>query len=231
MGLIFLALVHLRECNMHEFFQHEIQFFIFCLTTLFTLINPIGISPILIIMTERFSKKEKINIAKKGSLTAFITLILFSLLGSVIFNFFGITIEAFQIMGGILFFRNGLRMLDSKIGRSRTTPAEQEESEESDDIAVSPIGIPLIAGPGAITAAMLLSSQTPQLYSYFTLIFSIFFVLSLVYLILRNGDMILKLLGTTGIRIIQRLMGLILMVIAVQFVINGVISIYNPLMG
>ena len=231
MGLIFLALVHLRECNMHEFFQHEIQFFIFCLTTLFTLINPIGISPILIIMTERFSKKEKINIAQKGSLTAFITLILFSLLGSVIFNFFGITIEAFQIMGGILFFRNGLRMLDSKIGRSRTTPAEQEESEESDDIAVSPIGIPLIAGPGAITAAMLLSSQTPQLYSYFTLIFSIFFVLSLVYLILRNGDLILKLLGTTGIRIIQRLMGLILMVIAVQFVINGVISIYNPLMG
>ena len=229
MGLIFLGLVRLRECEMYEFLQHEIQFFIFCLTTLFTLINPIGISPILIIMTERFPKKEKINIAKKGSLTAFITLILFSLVGSVIFNFFGITIEAFQIMGGILFFRNGLRMLDSKIGRSRTTPAEQEESEESDDIAVSPIGIPLIAGPGAITAAMLLSSQTPQIYSYFTLIFSIFFVLSLVYLILRNGDVILKLLGTTGIRIIQRLMGLILMVIAVQFVINGVISIYKPL--
>ena len=229
MGLIFLALVHQRECEMYEFLHHEIQFFIFCLTTLFTLINPIGISPILIIMTERFPKKEKINIAKKGSLTAFITLILFSLLGSVIFNFFGITIEAFQIMGGILFFRNGLRMLDSKIGRSRTTPAEQEESEESDDIAISPIGIPLIAGPGAITAAMLLSSQTPQIYSYFTLIFSIFFVLSLVYLILRNGDVILKLLGTTGIRIIQRLMGLILMVIAVQFIINGVISIYKPL--
>lgn len=214
---------------MYDFLQHEIQFFIFCLTTLFTLINPIGISPILIIMTERFPQKEKINIARKGSLTAFITLILFSILGSVIFNFFGITIEAFQIMGGILFFRNGLRMLDSKIGRSRTTPAEQEESEESDDIAVSPIGIPLIAGPGAITAAMLLSSQTPHIYSYFTLIFSIFFVLSLVYLILRNGDVLLKLLGTTGIRIIQRLMGLILMVIAVQFIINGVISVYKPL--
>ena len=105
-------------------------------------------------------------------------------------------------MGGILFFRNGLRMLDSKVERSRTTPAEQEESEESDDIAVSPIGIPLITGPGAITAAMLLSSQTPQIYSYFTLIFSILFVLSLVYLILRNGNVILKLLGTNGIRII-----------------------------
>ena len=114
---------------MYEIIQHEVNFFIFCLTTLFTLINPIGISPILIIMTERFPKPEKIEIAKKGSLTAFITLILFSLLGSVIFNFFGITLEAFQIMGGILFFRNGMRMLDSKIGRSRTTPAKQEESE------------------------------------------------------------------------------------------------------
>ena len=229
MDSISLEFILLSECKMIEFIQHEIQFFIFCLTTLFTLINPIGIAPILIIMTERFPNQEKNNIARKGSLTALTTLIIFSLLGSVIFNFFGITIEAFQIMGGILFFRNGLRMLDSKIGRSRTTPAEQEESEESDDIAVSPIGIPLIAGPGAITAAMLLSSQTPQIYSYFTLIFSIFVVLSLVYIILRNGDILLKLLGTTGVRIIQRLMGLILMVIAVQFVINGLVSVLKPL--
>ena len=210
---------------MVEFVQNEFQFFIFCLTTLFTLINPIGIAPILIIMTERFNAKEKNNIAKIGSLTALITLTLFSLLGSVIFNFFGITIEAFQIMGGILFFRNGLRMLDAKIGRSRTTPAEQEESLDSDDIAISPIGIPLIAGPGAITATMLLSSETPQIYSHLTLILSIITVLSFVYVILKNGDFLLKFLGTTGIRIIQRLMGLILMVIAVQFVINGLTSL------
>ena len=118
-------------------------------------------------------------------------------------------------------------MLDSKIGRSRTTLAEQEESEESDEIAVSPIGILVITDPGAITAAMLLSSQRPRFYSYFTLIFSIFFVLSLVYIILRNGELILELLGTAEISIIQRLMGLILMVIEVQFVNNGGISVYN----
>lgn len=217
---------------MISFIQSEIQFFIFCLTTFFTLINPIGIAPILIVMTDRFPKNSKISIAKKGTLTAFFTLILFSILGSMIFSFFGITIEAFQIMGGILFFRNGMRMLDSKIGRSRTTPAEQEESLESDDIAFSPIGIPLIAGPGAITATMLLSSQTPKIYSYLTLFMSIFIVLFVVYIILRNGDYLLNVLGTTGMRIIQRLMGLILMVIAVQFVINGIIStlkiIINP---
>ena len=215
---------------MIEFIHFEFEFFILCLTTLFTLINPIGIAPILIVMTERFSKKERINIAWIGSITAFLTLVVFSIVGSVIFNIFGITIEAFQIMGGIIFFRNGLRMLEAKVGRSRTTPAEQEESQESNEIAISPIGIPLIAGPGAITASMLLSSQAPQLYSYGTLVFSIFLVLMVVYLILRNGNLIITVLGTTGMRVIQRLMGLILLVIAVQFVINGVLSVITPLL-
>ena len=218
-----------NELTMADLFQSETQFFILCLTTLFTLINPIGITPLLVVMTERFSNEERINIAKKGSLTAFITLILFAILGSFIFKFFGITIEAFQIMGGILFFRNGLKMLDAKVGRSRTTPAEQEESQESDDIAISPIGIPLIAGPGAITATMLLSSQTPQIYSYATIGLSIMIVLSFVYIILRNGDVLISVLGTSIMRIIQRLMGLILLVIAVQFIINGIVSIITPL--
>lgn len=214
---------------MIDFIQSETQFFIFCLTTLFTLINPIGIAPLLVVMTERFTKNERIKIAKKGSGTALITLLLFAILGSLIFSFFGITIEAFQIMGGILFFRNGLRMLDAKVGRSRTTPAEQEESQESDDIAISPIGIPLIAGPGAITATMLLSSQTPHIHSYLTLGLSILIVLAFVYIILRNGDFLMKVLGTSVMRIIQRLMGLILLVIAVQFVINGTVSVIKPL--
>ena len=215
---------------MIDFIQSETQFFILCLTTLFTLINPIGIAPLLMVMTERFSKDERVKIAKKGSATALITLLLFAILGSLIFSFFGITLEAFQIMGGILFFRNGLRMLDAKVGRSRTTPAEQEESQESDDIAISPIGIPLIAGPGAITATMLLSSQTPQIYSYLTLGLSIMIVLTFVYVILRNGNTLIRVLGTSIMRIIQRLMGLILLVIAVQFVINGTISVIKPLL-
>ena len=215
---------------MIDFIQSETQFFILCLTTLFTLINPIGIAPLLMVMTERFSKDERVKIAKKGSATALITLLLFAILGSLIFSFFGITLEAFQIMEGILFFRNGLRMLDAKVGRSRTIPAEQEELQESDDIAISPIGIPLIAGPGAITATMLLSSQTPQIYSYLTLGLSITIVLTFVYVILRNGDVLMRVLGTSIMRIIQRLMGLILLVIAVQFVINGTISVIKPLL-
>ncbi|MFQ6604754.1 MAG: MarC family protein [Fidelibacterota bacterium] len=206
---------------MLNFIQTELEFFILCLTTFFTLINPLGISPLLIVMTERFSRDQRRDIALKGTITAMMTLIVFSFMGSLIFNFFGITVEAFQIMGGILFFRSGLRMLEAQVGRTRTTPMEQEESQSHDDIAISPIGIPLIAGPGAITAAMLLSSQTPAIYSYFSLIAAILVVLSIVYLILRNGDRIMKAIGFSGMRIIQRIMGLMLLVIAVQFVING----------
>ena len=215
---------------MIDFIHSELEFFLLCITTLFTLINPLGISPILLFMTERFSPEQKKVIAWKGSLTAGMTLFIFAVLGSLIFNFFGITIEAFQIMGGIIFFRSGLRMLEAKVGRSRTTQIEQDESENHDDIAISPIGIPLIAGPGAITASMLLSSQTPQFYSYGTLIFSIILVLSIVYLILRNGDLIIKRMGYTGMRIVQRIMGLILMVIAVQFEINGIGTVLKQLL-
>jgi len=122
-------------------------------------------------------------------------------------------------------------MLEAKVGRSRTTPQEETESQESDDIAISPIGIPLIAGPGAITATMLLSSKVPNVHSYISIGLAILLVLSVVYLILRNGDLIINALGVKGMRVIQRLMGLILMVIAVQFVINGVSTVLQPLLA
>ena len=121
-------------------------------------------------------------------------------------------------------------MMDAKVGRSRTTPLEETESQESDDIAISPIGIPLIAGPGAITATMLLSSKVPNVHSYISIGLAILLVLSMVYLILRNGDLMIKALGVKGMRVIQRLMGLILMVIAVQFVINGVTTVIQQIL-
>jgi multiple antibiotic resistance protein len=180
-------------------------------------------------MTERFSKKEKVKIAKKGIATGTITLLVFTLLGSIIFNLYGITLEAFQIMGGILFFRSGLRMLEAQVGRSRSTDTEIEEFKESDEIAISPIGIPLIAGPGAITGVMLLSGKAPSTISLGTLLLAVLITMIIFYFILRAGDQVGKKIGVTGMRVIQRIMGLILMVIAVQFVINGVETIITRL--
>ncbi len=139
--------------------------------------------------------------------------------------------DAFRITGGIIFFRNGLRMLEAKISRGRSTPKETEESLESNEIAVSPIGIPIIAGPGAITASMILSGEAHNFLEYGILIFSILFTLMLTFYIFRGADRLSVKLGTTGLRIIQRIMGILLMVIAVQFVINGITPVLETILG
>ena len=133
----------------------ELQYLLFCLSTLFTVVNPLGITPIFAAMTERFSNADQIRIARKGIITGSTVLIIFTLLGSFIFRFYGITVEAFQIMGGIIFFRSGLRMLDAQVGRSRTTQSERDEFKDGEELAISPIGVPLITGPGAITGVVI----------------------------------------------------------------------------
>ncbi|MDP6339855.1 MAG: NAAT family transporter [Candidatus Marinimicrobia bacterium] len=214
---------------MPSFIDTELQFLLLCLSTLFTLVNPLGITPIFVVMTERFSKEDRLRIARKGIMTGTITLVIFTFLGSIIFKLYGITIEAFQIMGGILFFRSGLRMLEAQVGRTRTTTSEREEFKESDEIAISPIGVPLITGPGAITGVMLLSGKTPMTYSIITLLIAVLITMTAFYFILRAGGGLGEKIGLTGMRVIQRIMGLILMVIAVQFIINGVETIINRL--
>ena len=209
-------------------FNH-IDYFLLTISTLFTLINPIGIAPIFLTLTERFSENEQKSIAKKGVLTGLIVLLTFAYLGSYIFAFYSISIDAFRIMGGIIFFRSGLKMLESIIPRTRTTPAETEESLEHDDIAISPIGIPIVTGPGAITAVMVLAADTNGFQKQILLFFSIAIVLMLTLGIFLTAPKIFKKLGKSGSRLIQRLMGMILMVIAIQFIIDGigvVIQIY-----
>ena len=203
----------------------SLEYLFICLSTLISLINPLGMAPLFLILTERFEPNDRISIAKKGTLTATLILIIFALVGTYIFKFYSLTIEAFRIMGGIIFFRTGLRMLDAKISRGRSTPKDTEESMESDDIAVSPIGIPVIAGPGAITASMILSGEAQNVMDYGILIFTIMFTMILTFFVFRGANKLSARFGTIGLRIIQRIMGILLMVIAVQFVINGVTAV------
>ena len=205
----------------------ELQYLLFCLSTLFTVVNPLGITPIFAAMTERFSNADQIRIARKGIITGSTVLVIFTLLGSFIFRFYGITVEAFQIMGGIIFFRSGLRMLDALVGRSRTTQSERDEFKDSDELAISPIGVPLITGPGAITGVVILSGKGSSDFSIITLLLAVIITMTLFYWILRAGNVLAKRIGITGMRVIERMMGLILMVIAVQFIINGLETIID----
>tara|TARA_B100001758_G_C18246052_1_gene523202 strand:- start:223 stop:618 length:396 start_codon:yes stop_codon:yes gene_type:complete len=121
--------------------------------------------------------------------------------------------------------RIGLDMVESKISRTKSTPKEEKEAESKDEIAYSPLGVPLIAGPGAITSVMILSNQVNSLNEKLLFILSIVICMILTYMALIMGNSLSTKIGTTGIRIIQRLMGIILMVIAIQFIIDGLTPI------
>tara|TARA_Y100001960_G_scaffold288505_1_gene327616 strand:- start:33 stop:665 length:633 start_codon:yes stop_codon:yes gene_type:complete len=200
----------------------NISFFILSFSSLFTLVNPIGITPILLGLTENIDDKEYTRVVKRGITIAYIILFTFSMMGSLIFDFYGITINAFMIAGGILFFKSSMDMIEAKVPRSSSTPMETKEAEKKDDISITPIGMPLIAGPGAITSVMLLSSQALNITEKLILHFNIIITLTFTFIILILGKKISKKIGTTGIRIIQRIMGLILLVISIQFIINGI---------
>ena len=166
--------------------------------------------------------KERQTIALKGVLTALVVLIIFTFLGRLVFSFFSITVSGFKIAGGILFFRTGIHMLEARVSRTRSTPKEETEAETKAEIAYTPIGIPLIAGPGAITSVMILSSEAGSWEFKLVLFIVIILILSLTFIIFQAADYLSQRFGTTGLRITQRIMGLILMVIAVEFVISGI---------
>ena len=202
-----------------------IKFFIISFTSLFALVNPIGFSPMFISLVDNMNAQEKKQIAAKGVFTAGLTLTIFLFIGELIFQFFGITIEAFKIAGGILFMRSSFNLIEVKKSRTRTTPAEEQNTLNKDDIAYTPIGIPLIAGPGAITSIMVLSTSNPNIAYKICLFLVILLTMLITLLILRMSSKITQKIGTSGLRIIQRMMGIILLTISVQFIIDGIKSI------
>ena len=197
------------------------DFLILSIISIITLINPVGIIPTYLNIIENFDQKDQKEITFKANIVAFILLVIFAIMGTFIFNFFNLTIYAFKIVGGILFLRIGLNMVESKISRTKSTPQEEKEALNKDDITYTPLGIPLIAGPGAITSVMILSESVVTLPEKILFVLAIAICIIITYIILTASKKMSKMIGTTGIRIIQRVMGIILMAIAVQLILNG----------
>jgi multiple antibiotic resistance protein len=188
-------------------------------TSFFTLMNPIGTMPVFLTMTADLSKRERKSTAVKAVMTAAFILILFAFLGRYLFNFFGISVAGLKVVGGILFFFIGYDMLNARISRIKMT--EKEAEEYADDIAITPLGIPMIAGPGAITNAIVLMGEATDYTSKALVIFSIILVLVVVLLVFLGATGITKFIGDKGNKIMMKLMGLIVMVIAVEFFFSG----------
>ena len=195
------------------------SFALLCFTSFFTLTNPIGAMPIFMTMTMDLSDGERKKVALKAPIVSIIILLVFAISGDFLFRFFGISINSLQMVGGIIFLFMGMDMLQARL--SRTKVAESEVKSYVNDISVTPLAIPLLCGPGTITNAIVLWNQATTWEMKTIMLLIIILVMTIVYIMLRGSSKILKLMGETGTNVMMRLMGLIVMVIAVEFFFHG----------
>jgi len=203
-----------------------LNLFLTSFISLLAIMNPFGNTPLFLTLAGAKPEKEKQRIALRASATSILILLAFIFLGKQILAFFRITIPAFQIAGGILIFIIGLTMLHAFRLWVKSTPGEEQDWSEKQDVAIIPLGIPILTGPGAITTAMVLALQnaaigTAALELKIIVSLAALAVSVITYIVFRESAYLMRLLGNTGINILTRLMGLLITVMAVQFVING----------
>jgi multiple antibiotic resistance protein len=205
-----------------------LSFALLAFTSFFTLINPLGTMPIFMTMTADLDAAHRTRTARKASIVAFFTIVIFAFTGQLLFKFFGISVNSFRMVGGVIFFLMGMDMLQARLGKVKVK--DSEVHTYVDDISITPLAIPMICGPGALTNAIILmeDAQTPGLKV--ALIASVVLVMVITYLILYSSSKIIKLLGQTGINVMMRLMGLIVMVIAVEFFFSGLKPILQDIL-
>lgn len=206
-----------------------LTFGILCFTTFFTIINPLGVMPIFMTMTKELDKKDRNQTAKKAILASFITLVIFAFSGQVLFNFFGISVNSFRVVGGIIFFLMGMDMLQARLGTVKVKP--EEIKTYVSDISITPLAIPMITGPGAITNAIVLMEDAGSIEFKLVLLLTILVVFAITLAILLSASKIIKMLGTTGNNVMMRLMGLIIMVIAIEFFLSGFKPIFQDIIA
>lgn len=193
--------------------------FITAFVTLFLVIDPIGLSPMFIALTQGMENKQRRIIAMRASLIGLFILIVFALAGDKLLSFIGIGFPAFRIAGGILLFLTAVEMLFSKRSSRREKNAEQDDSN---DPSVFPLATPLIAGPGAITTIILLVTNGNNSWGdSFIVIAAMTTNISILFFFFFFSNVLERLLGKTGINVITRLLGMLLAALAIQFIIDG----------
>jgi multiple antibiotic resistance protein len=209
-----------EAARIHTFFSSLSQFSFVAFSSIFFLVDPFAAVPPFLAMTNRAEPAARRRMAARASWTCFIVLSLFALSGSFIFKMFGITLAAFEIAGGLILLLVGLDMLQARRSTQEDV-GETEEGTHKEDIGITPLGIPLLAGPGAISTVMVLMGASPTWRHAIPIFIAIAVTAFASFVILASADRVRKRMGETGIRIMMRIMGLMLTAIAVQFVING----------
>lgn len=196
-----------------------LPFALLCFTSFFTLTNPLGTIPVFLTMTNGMNDHERKAIVRRATIVSFITLMVFTFSGQFLFKFFGISSNGFRIAGGFIIFKIGFDMLQARYSNAKLK--EEEVKTYADDISITPLAIPMLCGPGAIANAIMLMDDASTLSLKGTLIGIIALVYFITFLILQASTRLVRILGETGNNVMMRLMGLILMVIAVECFVSG----------
>ena len=210
-----------------------LPFALLCFTSFFTLTNPLGTMPVFLTMTNGMNDHERKAIVRRATIVSFITLMVFTFSGQFLFKFFGISSNGFRIAGGFIIFKIGFDMLQARYSNAKLK--EEEVKTYADDISITPLAIPMLCGPGAIANAIMLMDDASTFTLKGTLIGIIALVYFITFLILQASTRLVRILGETGNNVMMRLMGLILMVIAVECFVSGLkpllIDILREAMG
>lgn len=191
--------------------------------TLFVVIDPIGLTPLFVALTQGADNAHRRSVALRASTIGFGVLLLFALFGEAVLGFIGISMSAFRIAGGILLLLTALDMLFE-----RRTKRREDKVTDLPDPSVFPLATPLIAGPGAIASIILLMGQAEGLTGSLTIIGVMAVVVACVFILFIAGSVLEKLIGQTGINVVTRLLGMLLAALAVQFIIDGLVSVAWP---
>jgi multiple antibiotic resistance protein len=199
-----------------------VEYTVFAFSSLFVIIDPIATVPAFIAMTPQDTPPAKLRMAKIACLVAGGVLMLFAVAGKWIFKVLGITMPAFQIAGGVLLLRIALDMLYARRSEARQTDEEVAAGAAKDDIAISPLAVPMLAGPGAISTALILLSQAQGLAQVMALLVCIGFVAFLSFWIFWLAVRGAHFLNPLALKLVTRLMGLMLAAVAVQFILKAI---------
>lgn len=209
-----------------------LNFILLSLSSILIIVNPLAATLFFVSLTSGMGHQERLAVARDACRYAFLIMVAFALLGSILLDLFGITIDAFRIGGGILLFGIGMEMVYARTSRTKMTATEKYESMDTDDISIMPMAIPMIAGPGAITTTIVLESEAiGTVLQKAVILASITIAIVMTYVMMTKSEQIVSRIGQKEFRVINRLMGMLLIAIAVQFVITGLRSAFPLLAG
>lgn len=202
-----------------------IGFFFATLGSLFSVVNPLGAVPMYLTLTDDYTSRERSQTARRTAVYFMLILVIFFFAGSVILNFFGISLNALRIAGGLIIVNSGYGLLNNKSERRRISTQIEEEAQQKDDISFTPMAMPMLSGPGSISLLIGLAATDAGWDRNLLIVGVVAVMAGLIYITLHFAPLLFRLLGRAGLGALSRVMGFLVMAIGIQMLIYGMVSL------